>query len=93
MFVSCRLRIMSLRDPEALRNCCEALRNRCERLKLEDPLLQWGDKFVELEECSLNYQISFKNAWKVSIRLITNILTPSQHFALAKVLCIKFTRL
>ena len=31
------------------------------------PLLNWGDKFVELKECSPEYVESFKQARKVSV--------------------------
>ena len=36
--------------------------------------LQWGDSFVDLEECSPDYQRSYKNAMKVSLSSVILLL-------------------
>lgn len=44
----------------------KALRSIRDRLAHRESLLRWGAEFLDLEECSPNYQLSFKNAWKVN---------------------------
>ena len=53
----------------------EQLRAKSDQLAEEDPLLRWGTRYVDLEECSEKYQEAYKNAWKVGLELYYLLFT------------------
>ena len=42
------------------------LQKQYNELKTKDQLLAWGNKFIDLAECSSDFQDAFFDAWKVS---------------------------